>query len=508
MSDTHPSMELLIQRHLADELDAREYEIFDAALRSDPDLRRRLLEEAALSMHLGSLLAQETVPQGARRSRSGRSPSRFRPSVLINAAALAAAILLAFLLWPRSSATDLAADPAADLSESRTIIRSASAGTQIHRLGASLPASPGLALEVDDAVVAATDGGAALEFADGSLVRLQAASSLAVLGDDGGTRLDLRLGVVDCDIAAQAPGTTFSIRTRFALATVLGTQFQLSALDDSTTLEVGSGRVALSSADGSQRLVAGAGERLLADAAGVHRLGANGLAGIAGRLPPDAPLVAWWPLDDRVGNVARDLVSDHLGRIRNPVWDADGLLAFDGRDTSIVIEPTGQLATLEQRAYSILCSFQAESYRAPGLVTPTDSLNYQFLVGRQGFAMGLMFTHEGVFLAKHFLSNDVPITASSNGQALLGRWYQLAMVVDPELRTCSIYVDGALHATQPWPPGLSTRDYGTSPWCIGLQHAGGGGMHWPAHGRIRDVMLVATALGADDIAAVHATPAQ
>ncbi len=33
-------------------------------------------------------------------------------------------------------------------------------------------------------------------------------------------------------------------------------------------------------------------------------------------------------------------------------------------------------------------------------------------------------------------------------------------------------------------------------------------MHWPAHGRIRDVMLVATALGADDIAAVHATPAQ
>lgn len=94
-------------------------------------------------------------------------------------------------------------------------------------------------------------------YKDGSRVSLQDQTETVVYAD----RLTLEKGVLRCDI--QPRSTPFSIQTRQAEATVLGTAFELASEKDETRLSVSKGRVRLSS--GGQDVVAGPGEVATSD---------------------------------------------------------------------------------------------------------------------------------------------------------------------------------------------------------------------------------------------------
>lgn len=102
-------------------------------------------------------------------------------------------------------------------------------------------------------VVAAGD----VVYKDGSRVSVQAQTEAVVYAD----HLQLEKGVLRCDIQPRA--TPFSIKTRQAEATVLGTAFELASEKDETRLSVAKGRVRLAS--GGQEVVAGPGEVATSD---------------------------------------------------------------------------------------------------------------------------------------------------------------------------------------------------------------------------------------------------
>ncbi len=96
-----------------------------------------------------------------------------------------------------------------------------------------------------------------IRYGDGSRVVLQERTETAVYED----HVTLHQGVVRCDVKPRS--TPFSIKTRQAEATVLGTAFEVASEKDETRLAVASGRVRLSSA--GRDVVAGPGEVATSD---------------------------------------------------------------------------------------------------------------------------------------------------------------------------------------------------------------------------------------------------
>lgn len=115
-------------------------------------------------------------------------------------------------------------------------------------VGAALPAG----------VLTSEAGRADLAFADGTVVRLAAASTLAVR-DDGQKLLELTAGELWTSVAPQSPGTPLQIQTPAASLEVLGTRFTVTADAAMTRLSVEEGLVAISRrADGqAARIPAG-----------------------------------------------------------------------------------------------------------------------------------------------------------------------------------------------------------------------------------------------------------
>jgi hypothetical protein len=100
-------------------------------------------------------------------------------------------------------------------------------------------------------------GNGEIQYRDGSRVALRDRTETAIFPD----HVVLHQGVVRCEIRKRS--TPFSIKTRQAEATVLGTSFEVASEKDETRLSVASGRVRLASA--GREVVAGPGEVATSD---------------------------------------------------------------------------------------------------------------------------------------------------------------------------------------------------------------------------------------------------
>jgi ferric-dicitrate binding protein FerR (iron transport regulator) len=105
----------------------------------------------------------------------------------------------------------------------------------------------GEGLGADEGVDAAGSGShATLDFPDGSRIELGADTSVEKLVEKQGKRgLALSRGSIAATVTKQAAGRSLTVTTAHAEVTVIGTQFSLSALPDSSRLEVREGRVLL-----------------------------------------------------------------------------------------------------------------------------------------------------------------------------------------------------------------------------------------------------------------------
>ncbi|MBA3708608.1 MAG: FecR domain-containing protein, partial [Planctomycetes bacterium] len=120
----------------------------------------------------------------------------------------------------------------------------------------------GSQLVADDALTIAAGGGASIVWGDGTRVRL-AGPARARLGIGGrSSSLKLDVGTADASVRHHPHGSPFSIATPHALATDVGTVFQVHATAASTAVVVREGRVGVTDA-GGRAVEVGAGERCI-----------------------------------------------------------------------------------------------------------------------------------------------------------------------------------------------------------------------------------------------------
>lgn len=428
-------------------------------LLADPAQRRRWRALADLEGALaerGAAVAREPAhasPHTTRRLRRQRpAPRRWWPLAL--AAGLLLAVGAGWLLRPQGEA-------ALPTLEGRPLAR-------------------GLAVE----------GPATLQWTDGSEAILAAASRARVAMQGKG--LDLEAGSLAVQVASQPRGRRFTVRTSQALTEVVGTRFRLRCEAGLTALQVEEGAV----------LFTPVGEM-------VRTVGAGGSAEAGQAERPVRGLVAWWPLDEGGGGVARDASGQgHEGRISGAAWTPEGLL-FRGGDDHVAIAPAGRLASLHEGDYSIAAWFRPAGLPPRGdQADPAVSRDgLAVIAGRTGWTLGLHLGPDGRFFMQHFLADRSPCTRHAPTPAQVGRWHHLVGVVDRRLGRTQLAVDGVVEGYTAWKAsGTAAFAYDASHlWRIGISSPGLGACRWPARGLIREVRLYDRALETEEIARLAAS---
>lgn len=167
------------------------------------------------------------------------------------------------------------------------------------------PVARGATLKADTYVATDATGGAWLELADGSRLRLGPNALLFIgklhLNDDleRVVKLELKRGTVDADVRSGGQGSVFDVGTRSGVAGVRGTLFRLATDEGGTRVETLEGQVDL--VEGEKAVPVPAGQGLLARpgtplGAPVVLLGAPQVEGpLKGALAPGTSL-RWRPV--------------------------------------------------------------------------------------------------------------------------------------------------------------------------------------------------------------------
>lgn len=209
----------LLDRALDGMLDEDGERALALRLKGDPALARRLMELARDE----ALLAE--CASSARALTAGRGPAR-----RLRAAIVAAAILLAALLW---SLIPKAPHPGLELADVR--------GACLLR---GRPARAGDRPAPGDRVATGGDGTALLRCGNGTTLRLGPSTEVDVSGP---WRFHVAAGEVAAAVAPPPPGLSFIVSTPHAEARVVGTRFTLAASGSATRLSVEEGTVLLGS---------------------------------------------------------------------------------------------------------------------------------------------------------------------------------------------------------------------------------------------------------------------
>lgn len=215
-----------------------------------------------------------------------------------------------------------------------------------------------------------------------------------------------------------------------------------------------------------------------------------------------ASLVGHWKLDDGGGDTATD-ASDYAHHARvlgGPEWTSGrigGALRFDGNDDVVVLPNTAPLDRLQEGSFTLAAWFKA-------LSEPTgqdsDIRSGYAIVVKQGWHEGLSYRPGRTFMAEHWLTGDVHVSAIATSPSFPpNAFYHVAMVVRRDEGRVELYVDGILRASASFPPGAPARDYGAAPWRIGHANPGADKWAWPAHAVIDDVRLYSRALSPEEI---------
>lgn len=146
---------------------------------------------------------------------------------------------------------------------------SAPAGSEWRRGETSLALAENFVPQSGDGLRVTTNASATMRFADGTVIHLEPAARVrfgAITGvaSSGGKQFALLQGTLTADVQKQPPGKPLLIHTPHAIATVLGTEFDLSVETGRTELEVVHGLVNLASTETTQAVNVAAGESAIA----------------------------------------------------------------------------------------------------------------------------------------------------------------------------------------------------------------------------------------------------
>jgi serine/threonine protein kinase len=215
-------------------------------------------------------------------------------------------------------------------------------------------------------------------------------------------------------------------------------------------------------------------------------------------------LVGHWTLRDGSSTAAADLSGSKLRAklLTGAQWTkgkAGSSLHFDGQNAAVELPNTPVLDKLQTKSYTLSAWFKPDR-----LPPEAEKSNLCFaIVAKQGWSEGLSYNIKGQFCMDHWLTGDENTMAGTwDNSYPPGRFYHATGVIDVPGGQTRIYVDARLVTTRNWPPGKSTRDFGTEIWRIGINSPGADKYRWAACGTIGDVRLYNRPLSPTEIQAL------
>lgn len=256
-------LDRLIDAHLSGEMtEAERRELEERLLHSAADRARfwelaethTLLHEAMQRQLAGRAALAETPSRASLLFAWWRRVPRF--AIAIPALALAAAVgfVILFSMWLPGGL--------------RPTIASTQGEVQILRDGQLIPANTGGQIRPGERIRTGPNASAELRLADGTSLRMDGSTDVGFLRGRAARQVEVKTGMVHCDVAKQPPGRPLVFQTQHAELTVLGTEFDLLAAPVESRARVHQGRVRWT--DGGPGVEVAAGEACTADLQGVQ----------------------------------------------------------------------------------------------------------------------------------------------------------------------------------------------------------------------------------------------
>jgi len=214
-------------------------------------------------------------------------------------------------------------------------------------------------------------------------------------------------------------------------------------------------------------------------------------------------LVGEWKLDEASGTTAFDTKSGYnatvlggtafeTGKIGNALNFDNGTAGTGGKYAEM--PSNAVLDNVQEGEYSISSWFYA--YTAPTDLV-VENRNWA-VVSKFGQHLGLFYQVGQKFSARHYLADNVFLSAASTGTYALKSWHHVASVVSKTAGTVKLYVNGALAATTNFSPNSAAREYGVTPFRIGRAQ-----YQWAANGKVDQVRIYNRALTVADISDLY-----
>ena len=225
--------------------------------------------------------------------------------------------------------------------------------------------------------------------------------------------------------------------------------------------------------------------------------------------PLPAGPVARWALDEGSGAAATDaagkLHASFKGSVAWTAGRAGPAVKVDGTGAHVEIPNSPVLDRLQTGSYSLSIWFKPDAL--PDDPKEPTFGGAQALVMKGPFREGLVYIKGGHFLMIHFLQGGKWTSVGNWFQSFgPGTWHHVVGIVDRAAGEDRIYVNGQFMGVEKWPKDSPSPDLGDQRWTLGM-------VKWDkntyfARGALSDLRFYDRALGAAEVASLHAAGAE
>jgi hypothetical protein len=215
---------------------------------------------------------------------------------------------------------------------------------------------------------------------------------------------------------------------------------------------------------------------------------------------PTSGLVGEWKLDETgSATVANDSKNNFdatvfggatfvAGKIGNALNLNNGTGGTGGKYAQMPSNAT--LDNVQEGNYTISAWFQ------PASIPPDATVDnrYWAVVAKASPHLGIFYSADGKFLARHYLTGGVGEQATATVYPV-GSWYHVASTVNKATGKVKIYVNGVFQDDASFTAGTAAEEYGTTPFTIGKTAS-----FWAADGKVDQVRIYNRELSAAEIA--------
>lgn len=214
-------------------------------------------------------------------------------------------------------------------------------------------------------------------------------------------------------------------------------------------------------------------------------------------------LIGYWKFNEGTGTAVMDTsgYNVHGVLIGEPTW-TDGIDGY-----GLQFNPSGGFDYVEIINSLSLDKVQESNYTICAWFMPldipskegSDDYNAYGIVMKEGYHIGLSFSQDKQFIINHYLDGDIWAGAVTINNYDPGQFYHITGIVNRSEGVTKIYVDGELKSQNYFPVNANTRDFGQTPWRIGIANPNASEYPFPAYGVVDNVQIFELALTDEQI---------